>query len=87
MENGSTIVSSPVNLDLQLPHVVSGGKRASYYVAVAFILFAAWLIQSRKQSAKIEVPLYKASKTKWIFDAETLIKDSYGKVSLLQFSL
>ncbi|KAH8661282.1 cytochrome P450 [Ilyonectria robusta] len=79
MENGSTIVSSPVNLDLQLPHVVSGGKRASYYVAVAFILFAAWLIQSRKQSAKIEVPLYKASKTKWIFDAETLIKDSYGK--------
>ncbi|KAF7537360.1 hypothetical protein G7Z17_g12867 [Cylindrodendrum hubeiense] len=79
MENGSTIISPVINMEVQLPHVVSGGKRASYYAAIAFLLFAAWMMRSRKQSTKIEVPLYKASKTKWIFDAETLIKDSYAK--------
>ncbi|CAM1510239.1 Fc.00g005740.m01.CDS01 [Cosmosporella sp. VM-42] len=79
MENSSTSLPSAMNIDLPLPHVVSGGKRLSYYVAIALVLLAAWLMQSRKQTSKLEVPFYKASKTKWIFDAESLIKDSYSK--------
>ncbi|KAK7420012.1 hypothetical protein QQX98_003018 [Neonectria punicea] len=79
MDNSSTLFPSAINVDVQLPHVANGGKRASYYAAVAFVLFGAWLMRSRGHSAKIQVPLYKASKSKWIFEAETLIKDSYAK--------
>ena len=69
-----TFMMEPVSFSLL------SGKRASYYVAIAVVLFAAWLLQSRKSASKIEVPFYKASKRKWIFDAENLIKDSYRKV-------
>ncbi|KAH6889977.1 cytochrome P450 [Thelonectria olida] len=79
MESHSAFVTLPITTEIQLPHLVSGGKRASYYAAIALILLATWLLRSRKHSTKIEVPFYSASKTKWIFDAETLIKDSYGK--------
>ncbi|PFH61297.1 hypothetical protein XA68_17714 [Ophiocordyceps unilateralis] len=54
-------------------------SRLNYYLAVAAILLVAWLAQVRKRQCDISVPLYKASKTKWIFAAETLIKDSYLK--------
>ncbi|KPM43563.1 hypothetical protein AK830_g2998 [Neonectria ditissima] len=87
MDNSSTLFPSAINVDVQLPHVASGGKRASYYAAVALVLFVAWLMRSRTHIAKIEVPLYSASKSKWIFEAETLIKDSYAKASLLRTSL
>jgi hypothetical protein len=80
MESHSAFVTLPITTEIQLPHLVSGGKRASYYAVIALILLATWLFRSRKHSTKIEVPFYNASKTKWIFDAETLIKDSYAKV-------
>lgn len=76
--NQSTTMSS-LPLELSLPQVVPGGKHISYYVAIGAILVAAWVLQSRKP--KLPVPFYKAAKTKWMFDAETLIRDSYAKVS------
>ncbi|TEA12755.1 Cytochrome P450 monooxygenase BOA4 [Colletotrichum sidae] len=74
--NQSGSISS-VPMDLSLPQVVPGGRHASYYVAISAILVVAWLFQSRKP--KLPLPFYKAAKTKWMFDAETLIRDSYKK--------
>lgn len=79
MENYSAFVTMPVATDVQLPQLVNGGKWASYYLLIALVLLATWLLSSRKHSAKIEAPFYNASKTKWIFDAESLIRDSYSK--------
>ena len=83
MENASSpLLSMPMNVDIELPHVVSGSKRLGYYVAVALVLLLAWFVQSRKRTSQLdEVPFYSASKRKWIFDAEALIRDSYSKVS------
>ncbi|RDA88937.1 hypothetical protein CP532_0670 [Ophiocordyceps camponoti-leonardi (nom. inval.)] len=55
------------------------GSRWSFYVVIGAILLVAWLTQSWNRPCVITVPLYKASKTRWIFSAETLIKDSYRK--------
>ncbi|OLN97589.1 Ent-kaurene oxidase 4 [Colletotrichum chlorophyti] len=68
--------STPV--ELKLPQVVPGGKHISYYVAISAVLLVAWLFQSRKQKLP-DMPFYDAAKTKWMFDAETLIRDSYSK--------
>lgn len=81
MENSSTLLTMPSIVDLELPHVASGGKRFGYYLVITALLLVVWFMQSRKQTSVLGVPFYKASKTKWIFDAETLIKDSYTKVS------
>jgi hypothetical protein len=52
--------------------------RLPYYVITAVVLLIAYFWRNRTDD-KIAVPFYKASLTKWIFDAETLIRDSYGK--------
>ncbi|KAF5018726.1 hypothetical protein F66182_9285 [Fusarium sp. NRRL 66182] len=77
MDNVSSLLASPIGVDVQLPQLVSGGKRASYYITITVVLFTLWLLRSRKQTCQLEVPFYKASKKKWIFEAEALIKDSY----------
>ena len=82
MNNVSSLLASPISVDVQLPELVSGGKRAGYYITISAVLLTLWLILSRKQTSQLEVPFYKASKKKWLFDAETLIKDSYTKVRL-----
>lgn len=81
MDNDSTLLR-PMNVDFQLPQVSNGAKRLNYYAAILIILLVAWLVHSRRRTSKLEFPFYKASKTNWIFDAESLIKDSYTKVSL-----
>ncbi len=69
-------------LELHLPQVVVGYKKLGYYVAIGAVLFAVWLLQSwqTRKRKQVDVPVYKAAKMKWMFDAETLILDSYGKV-------
>jgi hypothetical protein len=70
------------SLELHLPQIVVGSKHLGYYVAIGAVVFAAWLLQTlqaRKQK-QVDVPFYKAGKMKWMFDAETLILDSYSKV-------
>jgi hypothetical protein len=66
-------------MELHLPHVVVGGRHLSYYIAIGALLFVGWLLFSKRQK-HVDVPFYKAAKTKWMFDAETLILDSYTKV-------
>ena len=55
-------------------------SRMSYYVAIGCILFAAWFFTGAKQCPG--VPFYKVGRTKWYYDAENLVKDSYTKVGL-----
>lgn len=84
MENSSS--DAPWQSAIHVPVPTSATWRFpwSYYVAVAAALIVAWLIQPRKRHSALPVPLYKASKTKWIFSAETLVKDSYRKVCLIR---
>ncbi len=52
----------------------------SYYVAIVVALLVAYLFKFTRQQKHLDMPFYKAAKTKWIFDAETLVRDSYNKV-------
>jgi hypothetical protein len=52
----------------------------SYYIALACILLAYYIFRVSRHPLHPNIPFYKASKTKWIFDAETLVRDSYNKV-------
>ena len=67
-------------IDLHLPSVVVGGKNVTYYLALSAVLFLGWAWQSRKPDLRVDAPLYKTSKLKWYFDAETQIINSYNKV-------
>lgn len=66
--------------ELQLPPGVIGGRDITYYLAISVILFLAWTWRNRKPASGVDAPFYKASKLKWMFDAESLIIDSYNKV-------
>jgi hypothetical protein len=66
--------------DTSLTAAVSSQKYA-LYAAVLAIILVAWFLQPGVSCAKIDVPHYKASWWKWVFDAETLIQDSYRRVS------
>jgi hypothetical protein len=60
--------------------VVLHSGHLSYYVAIACALLVAYLLRSSKQKT-VNVPYYKAGMMKWMFDAETLVRDSYSRVS------
>ena len=52
----------------------------SYYVAISVILLCAWFFRPSSKN-DLSAPLYKASRRKWMFEADALIRDSYFKVS------
>ncbi|KIL90538.1 hypothetical protein FAVG1_06271 [Fusarium avenaceum] len=79
MHNVSSLPALPVGADVQLPNFSIEGNRAGYYITFTILIATLWLILPKKKASQLEVPFYKASKTKWIFDAESLIKDSYTK--------
>ncbi|KFA78103.1 hypothetical protein S40288_05679 [Stachybotrys chartarum IBT 40288] len=83
MDNDSTMASSPYASssmdDAPSAYSIIGPSRFGYYVAVGVIVLCAWLLQPSQHHSKLAVPFYKASKRKWIFDAENLIRDSYAK--------
>jgi hypothetical protein len=56
------------------------GKNLTYYVAIATTLLIAYLLQPRKYNSVV-APFYKASRMKWMFSADSLVRDSYNKVS------
>ena len=59
----------------------TGGSHAGYYVAVFLLLTLLYIFSSsRGACGSANVPYYKAGKLKWMFDAETLVRDSYAKV-------
>lgn len=72
-------------MDLQLPSGVVGGRNLTYYLAISVIIFLAWTWRNRRPTSGVDAPFYKASKMKWMFDAESLIIDSYNKVQHLEF--
>ncbi|GFP59787.1 cytochrome P450 monooxygenase ATR2 [Trichoderma asperellum] len=52
--------------------------RTGYYLTIFTVLLSVWLfLRSNPESSKLCVPLYKTSKLKWIFDAESQIVKSY----------
>ncbi|KAI6093145.1 ent-kaurene oxidase [Hypoxylon rubiginosum] len=62
-----------------LPNQVLAGSRLSYYIAISLVLFCIWFFQPSKQKCGVSAPFYKASRLKWMFSADTLVKDSYSK--------
>ncbi len=69
---------SPIDITASSP--LSRPSHLSYYVAVACVLFVTFLLRAGKRKEGVDAPFYKASKMKWMFDAETLVRDSYNKV-------
>ncbi|XDG02270.1 hypothetical protein ABKA04_001885 [Annulohypoxylon sp. FPYF3050] len=78
IENASPRTNFTTVADV-LPSNVLGGSRLSYYVAISAILLCVWLFQPDKQKCGVSAPFYKASRLKWMFSADTLVKDSYSK--------
>ncbi|KAL8364615.1 hypothetical protein RB595_003755 [Gaeumannomyces hyphopodioides] len=79
-----SIFTSPAEPRLDLPDSSDNAlwpRRLEYYVALGCVLLAAYLFQSYRDAKRktIAVPFYKASLFKWMFDAETLVTDSYNK--------
>ncbi|ERT02313.1 cytochrome P450 [Sporothrix schenckii 1099-18] len=53
-------------------------SRLSYYIGLACVLLTVYLVHGHRKP-KLNLPFYKAAKTKWIFSAEDLVRDSYNK--------
>ena len=85
---GYKIFSKDSALDLtpSVPFVVRSTHLTYYVVAVCVLLFTFVLRTSRRKDG-VNAPFYKASKMKWMFDAESLIRDSYVKVGSHRFML
>lgn len=73
-------MTTTMDLHLHLPSVVVGGKDLTYYLAFGLIIFLTWVWRNRSPKLVVDAPFYEASKLKWMFDAESLILDSYSKV-------
>ncbi len=71
--------TSPVGGPRVATSTATFGSHLSYYVALACVLLVVYVLRGRRKS-QLNLPFYKAAKTKWIFDAERLVRDSYNKV-------
>lgn len=83
MDNFSSAVPAGASVKVSLPDTTFGipmSHRGGLYLALAAVVLLAWLLSPGATGTKIGVPLYEASRWKWVFDAETLICDSYRKV-------
>ncbi len=77
---------SPIELTPPAPLIVQS-IHANYYIAAACVLLFTLVLRAGRRKDGVNAPFYKASKMKWIFDAETLIRDSYNKVRTLVLSV
>jgi hypothetical protein len=79
---------STIEIEPVLDAVARRGHLSSY-IAIGCVLLVACLFRSNKQkkAQHVDVPFYNAAKTKWFFDAETLVRDSYNKVYLAKASI
>ncbi|KAI0434628.1 cytochrome P450 [Xylaria sp. FL1042] len=62
-----------------ISHQISTNGRFIYYAAITAIALCVWLFGSPKREAHVSAPFYGVSRIKWMFSADSLIKDSYGK--------
>ncbi|KAK8001920.1 hypothetical protein PG991_014142 [Apiospora marii] len=73
----SSNVTGPEVL-LQSQSQEPAGSRLSYYLALLVALLVAYLMRPTTKIS-VSAPFYKASRMKWMFSADTLVRDSYGK--------
>ncbi|KAI1370886.1 ent-kaurene oxidase [Hypoxylon crocopeplum] len=78
VEDGSPRTNLTIVTDV-LPSQVLASSRLSYYVAIGAVLLCIWLFQSNEKKCGVSAPSYKASRFKWMFSADALVKDSYSK--------
>jgi hypothetical protein len=71
---------TPVAFEV-LPARVLVGNNFSYYVAIGSVLLLAYLMKPSKQS-NVAAPFYKASRMKWMFSADSLVRESYNRVRI-----
>jgi hypothetical protein len=64
----------PISTRDTLPNI-----QLRHWIAVGCLLLFAYLFRPNRRNS-VHAPFYKASKIKWMFDAENLLRDSYGKV-------
>ena len=80
MDNYSAISSALPSFDSSFGYSsfepLTGRSRVTYFCMVSALLYATYYFLTRKHG-KIDVPYYRASLIRWIFDAEGGIKDSY----------
>ncbi|KAI0552634.1 cytochrome P450 [Xylaria curta] len=50
-----------------------------YYATIGTIFLCAWAFYSPKRKPCVSAPFYEVSRLKWMLNADTLIRDSYGK--------
>ncbi|KAF3001030.1 hypothetical protein E8E14_005804 [Neopestalotiopsis sp. 37M] len=65
-------------VDATTPDAVVLGKNLGYYAIIAATLFLVWVFQPSHHS-NVSAPFYKASRMKWMFSADSLVRDSYNK--------
>ncbi|KAI1080681.1 ent-kaurene oxidase [Whalleya microplaca] len=78
VEDGHNRINFTTVTDV-LPNQVLEGSRLGYYVAIGVVLVCVWLFQPNKNKCGVAVPFYKASRLKWVFSADSLVRDSYSK--------
>ncbi|KAI1366518.1 cytochrome P450 [Xylaria arbuscula] len=62
-----------------ITHQIQANGRFIYYAALGAIAFCVLLFHSPKRGPHVSAPFYEVSRMKWMFSADTLIKDSYCK--------
>ncbi|KAJ2896435.1 cytochrome P450 [Zalerion maritima] len=69
--------TSPWSIDLR-PSTLLYGTNLKCYVALAVIAFTIWWFQG-DGAVPVDVPYFKAGKTRWMFQADELVRESYEK--------
>ncbi|KAI1347937.1 cytochrome P450 [Xylaria sp. FL0043] len=62
-----------------ISHQISANGRLIYYVAITATALCVWFFGSQKREPHVSAPFYGVSRIKWMFNADSLIKDSYCK--------
>ncbi|TRX89080.1 hypothetical protein FHL15_009997 [Xylaria flabelliformis] len=63
-----------------VPYQVQTNSSFIYYATIGTIFLCAWAFYSPRRKPCVSAPFYEVSRLKWMLNADTLIKDSYGKI-------
>ncbi|KAI0197301.1 cytochrome P450 [Xylaria flabelliformis] len=62
-----------------VPYQVQTNSSFIYYATIGAIFLCTWVFYSPRRKPCVSAPFYEVSRFKWMLNADTLIKDSYGK--------